>query len=101
MISFLMAVLLVAVPPCLNDGHNQRRSANVKAAFRHAHPCPGGQDQGSTQRCSGYVIDHRCPLECWCKSPKAVDRPENMQWQTTAQAAAKDRWEGDCARSCR
>jgi hypothetical protein len=40
------------------------------------------------------VIDHICPLACCGR-----DAPSNMQWQTTAESKAKDRWERDCS-SC-
>lgn len=36
----------------------------------------------------GYVIDHITPLACG-----GSDAPSNMQWQTKAEAKAKDRWE--------
>ena len=36
----------------------------------------------------GYVIDHVVAL---CKG--GADEPSNMQWQTRADAQAKDRWE--------
>jgi hypothetical protein len=62
------------------------RSLEVKHAFQRQHPCPS---TGSpTGRCSGYVKDHVAPLTCG--GPDAVS---NMQWQTTAAAKAKDRWE--------
>jgi hypothetical protein len=38
--------------------------------------------------CRGYVIDHVQALK-----HGDADDPGNMQWQTTAQAKAKDRWE--------
>jgi hypothetical protein len=76
-------------PPCA--GHVAPRSAKAKHDFRHAHPCPGGPDAGSTKRCSGYIIDHVCPLAC-C----GLDAPQNMQWQTKAASNAKDRWELSC-----
>jgi len=42
--------------------------------------------------CPGYVVDH---VEPW---PVADDAPENMQWQSVAEAKAKDRRErNDCA----
>jgi hypothetical protein len=34
------------------------------------------------------VIDHIVPLK-----RGGADNPENMQWQTKAEASAKDRWE--------
>lgn len=40
----------------------------------------------------GYVIDHVIPLACG-----GPDTPQNMQWQTRAEAKAKDKWERrDC-----
>ena len=41
---------------------------------------------------SGYVVDHVRPLACG-----GADTPANMQWQTVAEAKAKDKWERvDC-----
>lgn len=39
-------------------------------------------------RCPGYVVDHIVPL-----MRGGTDSPENMQWQTRAEANAKDRVE--------
>ncbi len=65
------------------DGKIQR-SAKAKAEFKKDHPCPStGKRSGA---CPGYVIDHRQPLKRGGK-----DAPENMQWQTTAAAKAKDK----------
>jgi len=66
--------------------------ALAKAEFRKEHPCPGGLDRGSTRRCRGYIIDHVCPLAC-C----GLDAPQNMQWQTEANAKAKDKTELSCS----
>src|SRR4051812_43582362 len=60
------------------------RSAAVKDQFERQHPCPSGQTHG----CKGYVVDHIRPLACG-----GADAPSNMQWQTTADAKAKDKWE--------
>lgn len=92
MTPLILALILLAHPPCYADSHNAHRSEQAKAAFRHAYPCPGGPDAGSTRRCRGYVIDHWCALEC-C----GLDAPENMVWQTRADAKAKDKWEGNCS----
>ena len=67
------------------------RSASAKAAFKRQQPCPStGKAQGA---CPGWVIDHVTPLACG-----GADAPYNMQWQTVAQAKAKDRIE---RRGCR
>jgi hypothetical protein len=45
-------------------------------------------DWSNARPCNGYVIDHVNPLAC-----SGLDRPENMQWQSIADAKAKDKWE--------
>jgi hypothetical protein len=62
------------------------RSATAKRQFEASHLCPA--TSSATGPCPGYVIDHRVPLACG-----GVDAPSNMQWQTTAAAKEKDRWE--------
>lgn len=72
-----------------------RRSHAATTAFKHSSPCPA--TGRSTGACPGYVIDHVIPLACG-----GPDSPGNMQWQTVADARAKDRWERkDCAPSYR
>ncbi|WP_186289482.1 HNH endonuclease [Methylomonas koyamae] len=68
----------------------QARSQTAIRDFKQAHPCPtNGNTKGA---CPGYVIDHIEPLACG-----GADAPTNMQWQTTADAKAKDKWErSDC-----
>jgi hypothetical protein len=57
-----------------------------KAAFRSQKPCPAtGNTAGA---CPGYVIDHIKALK-----HGGTDTPGNMQWQTVAEARAKDRVE--------
>jgi hypothetical protein len=36
----------------------------------------------------GHIVDHRRALVCG-----GIDAVENMQWETVAEAKAKDRWE--------
>lgn len=62
------------------------RSAEAKREFKKAHPCPSTGN--STGACPGYVIDHIKPLK-----RGGADAPSNMQWQTTADAKAKDKTE--------
>ena len=67
-------------------GHKEARSTAAKDAFKRAHPCPStGRTSGA---CPGYVIDHVQALK-----HGGADAPSNMQWQTTAAAKEKDRWE--------
>jgi hypothetical protein len=62
------------------------RSEPARSTFQRLNPCPAtGQTTG---RCPGYVIDHVVPLK-----RGAPDAPSNMQWQTKAEAKAKDRVE--------
>ncbi|MBI1989296.1 MAG: hypothetical protein HYS65_06115, partial [Betaproteobacteria bacterium] len=63
-----------------------QRSRKAEAEFRAANPCPAtGLTQGV---CKGYVIDRIIPPVCG-----GAEDPANMQWQTIAEAKAKDKWE--------
>ena len=74
--------LLVALPA---EAKTQR-SSKAKADFQRLHPCPAtGKSKG---KCGGYIIDHVAPL---CAG--GADHPSNMQWQTVADAKAKDKLE--------
>jgi hypothetical protein len=66
------------------------RSTSARRAFQAQQPCPS--TTGRTGPCPGYVVDHVEPLACG-----GIDAPENMQWQSVAEAHAKDKWERhDC-----
>jgi len=72
---------------CKRDSRGKiKRSEAATRAFRKNHPCPATRK--TTGACPGYVIDHVVPLK-----RGGADAPRNMQWQTTAQAKAKDRVE--------
>ncbi|MBI3680331.1 MAG: HNH endonuclease [Acidobacteria bacterium] len=63
-----------------------KRNSSARSDFQKARPCPStGKTSG---RCPGYVIDHVVPLK-----RGGADHPWNMQWQTKANAKAKDRVE--------
>jgi hypothetical protein len=57
-----------------------KRSAEAKREFMRQTGYPHGR--------KGYVVDHIKPLACG-----GADDPSNMQWQTKAEAKAKDKWE--------
>jgi hypothetical protein len=95
-----LACIVMANAPVYASGHGSHRAVGVnrdshgkiarspaaKHAFRSAHPCPAtGRTTGA---CKGYVIDHVVALK-----RGGPDQPSNMQWQTVADAKAKDRVE--------
>lgn len=66
--------------PQASQTTKHKRSAAAKRAFMRQSGYPHGRP--------GYVVDHIIPLACG-----GADAPYNMQWQTIAEAKAKDRWE--------
>lgn len=79
------AIGLLLGLPALGAGCESRpvRSGAVLAEFQRAHPCPStGLPRGP---CPGYIKDHKIPL---CAGGR--DHPDNLQWQTVAEAKAKD-----------
>jgi hypothetical protein len=88
----IAAAFAVCFVPPGSASAKQSRSASVKREFQLTHPCPAtGRRSGA---CPGYVKDHVLPLKCG-----GPDAPSNMQWQTRADAKAKDKWETKgCAR---
>jgi hypothetical protein len=82
---FATPVCCVVLAPSLVSAR-EYRSLEVKHEFQRQHPCPStGRTTGA---CPGYVKDHVKPLAC-----RGPDSVANLQWQTTAAAKAKDRWE--------
>ena len=70
-----------ADPGAPRDKHGKiARSEKAKDEFKRQTGYPHGRP--------GYVIDHIVPL-----AKGGRDAPSNMQWQTNAEAKAKDRWE--------
>ena len=82
----LGVALALCVLLAISASAKEYRSASVKREFQLTHPFPAnGRTSGA---CPGYVKDHVRALKCG--GPDAVS---NMQWQTTADAKAKDKWE--------
>jgi hypothetical protein len=66
---------------CDRDKHGKIvRGKDAKKGFERATGFPNGRP--------GYIIDHINPLACG-----GADLPSNMQWQTKAEAKAKDKVE--------
>jgi hypothetical protein len=82
-----LGIILLSATPALAGGHSHhKRSSQVTREFQKEHPCPStGLTYGA---CPGYIKDHVKPL---CKG--GADAVWNLQWQTKADAAAKDKWE--------
>lgn len=91
MIAKILLATAVAAFLVLPSEARTKRSQSAKAEFKRQQPCPStGASRGP---CSGWVIDHIKALAC-----DGADHPSNMQWQTVADARAKDKWE---RRGCR
>lgn len=86
---------------CLRDKVTGAITRDPKAVrdFKRNVKCPS-----SVPKCKGYVVDHVVPLACADDIARAegrqtadvqreLDRPANLQWQSKAEAQAKDRWE--------
>ena len=69
-----------AVGVARNSHGRIARSSKAKREFEKETHYPHGRP--------GYVIDHVIPL-----ANGGADSPSNMQWQTKADAKAKDKWE--------
>lgn len=82
-----VSLILTACPAAAVE-----RSRTAVASFKRQQPCPAtGQAHGA---CPGYVLDH---VEALCAG--GADSPSNMQWQTAAEAKAKDKTEWAQCRS--
>jgi hypothetical protein len=82
--SILFAICILLLP--ISAYAREHRSNAARHAFVNEHACPG---TGLNKLpCHGYIIDHVVPL---CAG--GADDPSNMQWQTVADAKAKDRVE--------
>jgi hypothetical protein len=69
---------------CARSSHGRiKRSEKTKHDFM--------RQTGYSHGRPGYVVDHKVALECG-----GADVPSNMQWQTVAEARAKDKTERTC-----
>lgn len=79
-------------PPTFNKilkySYVTERDANGKIKRSHAAKLVFMKQTGYPHGRPGYVIDHITPLK-----KGGLDIPSNMQWQTIADARAKDKWE--------
>ncbi len=82
MVPSVVALTLVDRDP---DGRIRRSSA-ARSAFQREYLCPS--TNLPNRSCPGYIIDHLVALACG-----GPDEPSNMQWQTIAAAALKDKIE--------
>jgi hypothetical protein len=79
--AFSLALFLIGAADA-----RQPRSHSAKATFQRLYHCQSTNKPRGP--CPGHVIDHVIPL---CAG--GADDPLNMQWQTIADAKAKDRVE--------
>jgi len=84
--SFAVALIFAALLASSPADARIKRSQSAKVEFKYQHPCPATGERKGPRK--GYVIDHVKPLACG-----GADAPINMQWQTVADAKAKDKWE--------
>jgi hypothetical protein len=70
----------------LDPNGEVRRCRAARDAFERENPCPS--TWLTRGPCPGYVVDHIVPLK-----RGGADDPSNMQWQSTADARAKDKVE--------
>ena len=79
-------LLILALFFAVNAEAVIKRSNSARVAFAKSTACPSTGLKKLP--CPGYVIDHTIALACG-----GLDNKNNMQWQTIAEAKAKDRWE--------
>jgi hypothetical protein len=82
----LLGAIIIGAIAISGAAASEQRSRAVAREFQRDHPCSStGLPTGP---CPGFWKDHIVPLACG--GPDAVS---NMQWQTIADARAKDEWE--------
>lgn len=92
-LSLALAASAFADPVCRDHYGRICRSKKVLSDFRKTVPCPATGQTG--KRCHGYIIDHIKALSCAKTEEERarLDSVGNLQYQTIADAKAKDRIE--------
>ena len=91
--ALLVLACALVTSPAYASHHATKRSQVVLHAFQREHPCPSTGK--TTGRCPGYIKDHVIPL---CAG--GADAVVNLQWQSVADAKAKDKIEqAQCRRA--
>jgi hypothetical protein len=93
LVLLLLPVLAHAQAPARDDFGRLKRNPKIIRLFRATVPCPAtGRTSGI---CAGYVVDHKIALACAKTEAErlALDDLPNLQWQTRADAKAKDKVE--------
>ena len=83
--TYILSIAVALITSGVCEARTQR-SHEAIAAFKATNPCPANGNREGL--CPGYIIDHITPLACG-----GSDQPGNMQWQSEAEAKAKDKWE--------
>jgi hypothetical protein len=84
LVLLFLSMAAALIPPAA--AADAPRSFKAEVLFKLANPCPStGETRGE---CKGYMIDRIIPIICG-----GAEEPANMQWQTIAEAKAKDKWE--------
>jgi len=85
-----VTLIIFIVIPCLTLA-TTKRSQQVTTEFKSHWKCPSTGVYGG--KCPGFIMDHKIPLSCG-----GPDEWRNLQWQSVAEARAKDLWERkDCS----
>jgi hypothetical protein len=80
----ILSIIFLATALAATPAHAKvKRSHKALASFKAANPCPATSIV--SKKCVGYIIDHIEPL---CAG--GADSVSNLQWQTVAEAKAKD-----------
>ncbi|HYD34135.1 MAG TPA: HNH endonuclease [Methylophilaceae bacterium] len=81
-------VALFLLAAFMMEAEATERSHKARADFIRLNPCPATGSNKPHYACKGWVVDHIVPLAC-----NGLDHHSNMQWQTVAEAKAKDKRE--------